>query len=163
MTKSTRIPPHALTLSLDRVFTALQVSLQDALASVALGPAQWDTLRLIRNNPGVSGADIARQLLVTPAAVTTMLQRLENANLIKRQASVKGRVIETRLTAQGEKALAAGDDLAKSVETILLKDFNPRERQQLYGYLQRCIKNLEPSVSVASSHRQHPRSEAKKS
>lgn len=156
-----KIPSHALTLSFDRVFTALQVALQDALTPLNLGPAQWDTLRLIRDNPGVSGADIARQLLVTPAAVATMLQRLENAGFIKRQASARGRVIETHLTEHGEKVLGAGDDAAKSIETKLLKDFSLKERQQLYTYLQRCRSNLEPFVQSSMSHRQHPRSETK--
>lgn len=121
----------------------LEVALDSALAPLGLSTPQWGTLRIIYENPGVSGADIARIAIVTPQAVATMLQRLEQAGLIARHHPPRGRALETHLTPRGKELLHEGERIARKVEAKLLSSFTAEEQEQLDQYLLRCCVALE--------------------
>jgi DNA-binding MarR family transcriptional regulator len=117
-----------LLLALDRVSTLLHSLLERMLADAGLTTAQWGTLRFVRDNPGLSGADLARLARVTPASATTMLQRLEGAGLVERTAQESGRVIETLLTPKGRSLLEAGERIVADVEGHLRRELGGKER-----------------------------------
>ena len=130
-------------LNLYRATAVLEVVLDAALSSLGLSAAQWGTLRIVREHPGASGADIARLAFVTPQAVTTMLQRLEQAQLITRRRSSRGRVVETHLTPHGEALLSQGDRIAEKIEAHCFLNFTQQEQESFSESLLRSISNLE--------------------
>lgn len=129
-------------VNLYRTHAAIEDAFGAALGSFGLSSPQWETLRILREHPGASGADIARFVKVTPQAVATMLQRLEKSDLITRRSSAQGRVIEAYLTSQGEALLQEGDRVADAVQTRVFSDFDPKEQERFNEYLLRCIANL---------------------
>lgn len=138
-----QFPTYRKILNLERTFFAMEAAFEEALSDHGLSPPQWGILRLLRENPGASGAEIARFAKVTPQAVATMLQRLEKAELIIRQAALSGRVVETYLTAQGEKLLELGDRVAEKIEAQLFADFSLEEQARFNEYMLRCAANLD--------------------
>jgi DNA-binding MarR family transcriptional regulator len=138
-------------ITLNRAYSAVESAFEAALSHLGLSPEQWDILRRLREHPGASGADIARQEKVSPQAVATMLQRLEKSGLITRRSSERGRVVEAYLTAQGETSLQKGDAIAEQIEAQVFSRFSQDEQEQLNQFLLRCIENLEdvdPPLSV---------------
>jgi DNA-binding MarR family transcriptional regulator len=133
-------------LNLYRAQAVVEVALDAALSDLGISTAQWGTLGILREHPGASGADIARIAFVTPQAVATMLQRLEQAGLITRRPPSRGRAVETHLTARGEALLREGDRIADQIEARLFSNFNPKEQDSLNEYLLRCIETLDPKV-----------------
>lgn len=128
-------------LSIYGLYIEIQAAFEAALAPYGLSEPQWDTLRTLRDQPGASGAEIARSTKVSPQAVATMLQRLEKAGLIVRR-SAQGRVMETYLSEVGEALLQKGDAIAIEIEAKVLSGFSAKERSQFQDYLLRCAKNL---------------------
>jgi DNA-binding MarR family transcriptional regulator len=129
-------------LNLYRTHATIEAALEAALAGVGLSVPQWGTLRILREHPGASGADVARIACVSPQAVTTMLRRLEDAELIVRSSAPHGRVVETYLTPKGETVLEQGDRLADRIEAQVFADFSPEEQQMFNVLLLRCMDSL---------------------
>jgi DNA-binding MarR family transcriptional regulator len=130
-------------LNIYRASAIVEVVLDAALAPLGLSSAQWGTLRIVHEHPGASGADIARFAFVTPQAVATMLQRLEQAGLITRRPSSRGRVVETHLTPHGKALLQKSECIADKVEAQLFSHFNAQEQENFNDYLIRSIENLD--------------------
>jgi DNA-binding MarR family transcriptional regulator len=134
-------PAYYKIVNLHQTYSVVDAAFDAALSPFGLSSAQWDVLRLLREHPGASGADVARCAKVTPQAVATMLQRLEKAGLITRH-SARGRVVETYLTQQGESLLKKGDRIAEQIEAQVFSGFSAEEQEQFNQYLLRCRANL---------------------
>lgn len=119
-----------------------EVTLNTVLAPIHLSTAQWSILHVIDEHPGIAGATIARQGSVSPAAVTTMLQRLEATGLIERHAQPHGRVMETYLTLSGRERLKAGDAIVKEVEQQLCAIFDEHDLVQVFTAMKQVITTL---------------------
>ncbi|GHP00457.1 hypothetical protein KSF_105040 [Reticulibacter mediterranei] len=118
-------------------------ALQGVLAPVNLSTAQWSILHVIDEHPGIAGATIARQGKISPAAVTTMLQRLEATGLIERHAPSHGRAMETFLTSYGRECLQAGDAAVRHVEQLLWSLADERDLIQLLTIMELFITTLD--------------------
>src|SRR5258708_5224900 len=81
-----------------------------ALRPMGLTVPQYSALLVIAETPGISGAELARQCLVTPQTMTTVLGNLTVKGLIERR-TVPGqaRAMETTITRSGKTLLAPAD------------------------------------------------------
>jgi DNA-binding MarR family transcriptional regulator len=113
-----------------RACAVIESVLDTALAPLGLSTAQWGTLRIIQESPGASGADISRLAFVISQAAATMRQRLEQAGLITRCSSNRGRVLKTYLTSYGEEILRSGERIAQEVEARFFSNFEAEEKHQ---------------------------------
>lgn len=130
---------------LTTLYEAAQVgeaTLNARLAPIGLSTAQWSILHVVGEHPGIAGATIARQGRVSPAAVTTMLQRLEATGLIERHAQPHGRVLETYLTPSGHERLQAGDAIVKEVEQQLCSIPDERDLVRILTTMKQFIMTL---------------------
>ncbi len=100
-------------------------------------------LFLIRREPGITPADIARRMEITPASATVSLKRMEAAGLLRRTADeADHRVVHLTLTPEGERL----DDRCRAerdrvVETTF-RNFTAEELALLDGFLDRMYENL---------------------
>lgn len=136
-------PSYAKILNFYRAYCAIDAAFDAALSQFGLSSAQWDVLRLLREQPGASGADIARGLNVTPQAVATMLQRLEKAGLLDRRSPARGRAFGAYLTSQGKALLQRGDCVAEEIDSQVFSTFTLEEQEHFNQALLQCIENLE--------------------
>ena len=81
---------------------------------------QYTALLVINDEPGISGAELARRCLVTPQTMTTVLGNLTLKGYIERRSVPgQGRAMETTITAAGKRMLAKADKEVMEVENEL--------------------------------------------
>jgi DNA-binding MarR family transcriptional regulator len=109
-----------------------------ALRPMGLTVPQYSALLVIADTPGISGAELARRCLVTPQTMTTVLGNL----------TVKGRAMETTITAAGKRLLTRADKKILEVEELLNGQLSKADQQSLRKLLEKC-RSAFASVSAA--------------
>lgn len=100
---------------------AVDAAVNAAFTPIGLSASQWAVLCLIDEEPGIAGAEIARRSDVSPAAVATMLSRLQAAGLAERRSQPRGRIVGAFLTESGRRHLGEGNAVAREVERELMR------------------------------------------
>src|SRR5690349_9155612 len=77
-------------------------TVNDAVSEHGVSTAQIGMLRQLANEPGLSGAELARRLLISPQGAQLALKELERRELVeRRQDPEHGRILQAYLTKQG--------------------------------------------------------------
>lgn len=90
-------------------------TVNDAVSSHGVTTAQIGLMRQLANEPGLSGADLARRLLISPQGVQLAITALERRGLVERKQDPQhGRILHSYLTDQGRTVVSAvlGDAVA---------------------------------------------------
>ena len=133
-------------LTVVRFSQVLRAVLEDRLRPLELTAPQYLALRLIQHNPGMTNAELARELFVTPQTTIRVVRRLTLAGLVVRTPDPRhGRLLETRLTPKGITFLGRARRLAEAAETDVLAPLSAGQRSRLLTFLQRCTP-----ISVSS-------------
>lgn len=115
-----------------------------ALREFGLTVPQYSILLLLSVSDGMSAAQLARECMVTPQTVATVLANLEKAELITREPSaLHQKVVVNRITRGGRAVVKKADKAALEVEGALKAAFEPEEVHQLEAYLERVITVLD--------------------
>jgi DNA-binding MarR family transcriptional regulator len=122
---------------------ALRGALDDALRGTGHTLPQQAVMATLARLPGASNAQLARAAFVSPQSMGEILQSLEAKGWVARSPSpTNARVLETKLTPAGMRAVAsAGAELAK-VEDRLTAALSASEERELRSLLGRCLKAL---------------------
>jgi DNA-binding MarR family transcriptional regulator len=132
-----------LGLDIKRAEQALMAAKAAALRPAALTVAQYAALFALADNPGMSGAALARACLVTPQAMTGVLKALEDRDLVRRTSHpLHHHVLETHLTEEGRATLHRCDREAVRIERRIADALSPVERDQLRDLLNRCVSAI---------------------
>ncbi len=87
----------------------LRLKVDENLRKMALTAPQYATLAALSEEPGLSGAALARRCFVTPQTMTGIIANLVGAGLIAREPDPEhGRILKARLTARGTDLLRRG-------------------------------------------------------
>ncbi|MFE7576888.1 MarR family winged helix-turn-helix transcriptional regulator [Streptomyces sp. NPDC057521] len=129
-----------LGLDIKRAEQALMAAKSAALKDAELTVAQYAALLALSDNPGISGAALARECLVTPQAMAGVLKHLEERGLIARSAHpYHQKMLETRLTEAGTETLRLADERAVRIERRIADALTPEERDTLRDLLARSV------------------------
>ncbi|MGW2620243.1 MarR family winged helix-turn-helix transcriptional regulator [Streptomyces sp. NPDC001500] len=109
-------------------------ALDSRLAAIGSTLAQWDALRAIGRTPGASARRLAAATFQSEQAFGTLAGRLTAQNLLERRPG-HGRRIEHHLTAEGERMLNAGHEVADSVLRECFEGLTEPERETLLRLL----------------------------
>src|SRR5690349_12459339 len=102
-------------------------------------------LMTLSEEPGLSGAQLARRNSVTAQTMNGLLQPLEAKGLIERQPDPENaRVLKCYLKPKGAQLMEQGMCEAGAVFDRMLSTLTEREREQFRRILRRCIHALEP-------------------
>ena len=133
-----------LGLDIKRAEQTLMAAKSAALRTANLTVAQYAALAGLAENPGISGAALARACLVTPQAIAAVLKTLEERGLVTRSAHPwHQHVLESHLTDAGLAALTVADREAVRIERRIAEAFTPKERQTLRDLLARCVTAIQ--------------------
>lgn len=116
-------------------------TLDARLATIGSTLVQWDALRAIDRAPGESAHALAVVTFQSDQAFGTLAARLVSRGLVVRTPG-RGRRIEHRLTAAGEKMLAAGHPIADEMLEASFADLDDAERVTLLELLGRVGARL---------------------
>ncbi|MFI9646570.1 MarR family winged helix-turn-helix transcriptional regulator [Streptomyces sp. NPDC052040] len=130
--------------TIKRAEQALIARKTQVLRQFDLTVPQYSVLLLLSLFPGgMSAAQLARESMVTPQTMSTVLANLEKHGLMEREPSpLHQKVIVNKLTRAGRAVLKKADKEAVRVEDGLRAEFTPKEFEQFEDYLERAIKTL---------------------
>ncbi|MGW2822917.1 MarR family winged helix-turn-helix transcriptional regulator [Streptomyces sp. NPDC001443] len=118
---------------------AFMTAKAEALRPMGLTVAQYAVLLALRDNPGISGAGIARACLVTPQASAATLKTLEAKGLVVRELDDWARNSRpNRLSDEGRRLIDLADSAAGTVEQRMYDVLAPADRDVLRRLLAQC-------------------------
>jgi DNA-binding MarR family transcriptional regulator len=132
-----------VTWALRRTELAVQALKEQRLRSLGMAVAHYSLLISVHTEPGLTGAELARRLNVTPQAVASLVARLEGRGQLERREHPRHRhVQELHLTDAGREALRAADMVIAGVEQQITDDLGPDAATQLRALLGRVAKTV---------------------
>ncbi len=100
----------------------------------------------LRLEPGLNGAQLARQGMVSAQAMNTVLKALASKNYVERRPHPHSlRADSWHLTKDGLRLLERVRVVLERVTATMLSGFSAREIREFEDSLQRCVDNLERS------------------
>ncbi|MCY9197765.1 MarR family transcriptional regulator [Bacillus atrophaeus] len=106
-------------LSLQTLFQKIQPEMVDSMEKQGVTPAQLFVLASLKKHGSCKISEIAERMEVKPSAVTLMVDRLEQKNLVVRKHDTEDRrVINISLTAEGDKKF---EDILTGRKAILAR------------------------------------------
>lgn len=129
--------------ALRRAGQAVDTEKEQRLRPSGLTGAQFAVLAHVAHRPGITGAELARALGVTPQNVTTLAARLQERGMLERRAHPSlAHVLELYLTADGRAALACADHALAMVDAEVAAMLGPDDVATLRGLLERVAAGL---------------------
>ncbi|GAA4238785.1 MarR family transcriptional regulator [Actinomadura meridiana] len=119
--------PADVALAVKRLQYRHHRALSRALAPLGLSLAQWDTLRHLHRSPDASLHDLAVLTFQTDQSFGSLATRMAGRGLIERIPG-PGRAVRHRLTAEGERLRAEGQD---AVDAVFATSFHGLSAAQL--------------------------------
>lgn len=128
---------------LRRTGSQLTLTLDRALSEFDITHAQMGIyLKLLHCKQHSTAADLAREMMVDTGAMTRMLDRMEEKELIKRtRSSEDRRVVHVELTAKGRQLAEQVTQVAVDALNHHLRGFSAQDITQLKDFLRRMIAN----------------------
>ena len=125
-----------VTWALRRAEWAVQARKEQRLRPLGMAAAQYSLLISVHSDPGLTGAELARRLNVTPQAVASQVARLEERGLLERRAHPRHRhVQELHLTDAGREVLGRADGVIVEIEQRIAEQLGPEKAAQLTALL----------------------------
>jgi DNA-binding MarR family transcriptional regulator len=127
-----------------RMMVHFRSQMDEQLRPEGVTTAQLHVLKVIREESGASGAQLARSCYVTPQSAQALLKGLEDGGWITRTKDrVNDRILIAELTPSGEALLQTAEKLARVIEKRLWRGVEREAVEALNEVLTRCLENLE--------------------
>jgi len=127
-----------------RIMVHFRSQMDEQLRPEGVTTAQLHVLKVIREESGASGAQLARSCYVTPQSAQALLKGLEDGGWITRTKDrVNDRILIAELTPSGEELLQTAEKLARVIEKRLWRGVEREAVEALNEVLTRCLENLE--------------------
>lgn len=115
-------------------------AVNDAVSQHGVSTAQIGVLRQLANEPGLSGAELARRLLITPQGVQLAVKALEQRGLVERKPDPQhARILKAYLTSEGRKVAGAVVSDAIAAHEAVFGVLTQEEQQTLRDLLARVV------------------------
>jgi DNA-binding MarR family transcriptional regulator len=122
---------------------ATRLTLERALADLAVTQPQFAVLTMLNAYPGLSGADVARVALLTPQTVGVIIGNLERDGAIQKTPHpVHGRVLQWTLTRRGSDLLDQCRRRVNAVERRLVTGLNAKAEFTIRRWLSKIAADL---------------------
>ena len=129
--------------SMKRILLGFRGRVDEQLRPQGVTMAQLQMLFAIRNQPGSSGAHLARTCFITPQTTQALLKHLEDNGLIVRgKDPINDRIVTASLTVTGERLARTVEKESLPIQKELWQGFTANELAQLNDLLTRCLVNL---------------------
>lgn len=110
-----------------------------ALRAHGINPRQFSMLAWLAQAPGLSQAELARRVMVTPQSMSESLTALMDAGWIARRALERGHAAELQLTPQGRRLLTKAYPVVLATNRESFAGLTSAERAELARLLHKLI------------------------
>jgi DNA-binding MarR family transcriptional regulator len=105
--------------------------------------SQYTALSILRDRSGLSNAQLARRVFVTPQSMNEVIAVLERDDLVRRSPDADhGRIRRIDLTPRGRDELARCDASVDEMEETMLADLSAGQRQAMLDALTSSVRAL---------------------
>ncbi|MER5209132.1 MarR family transcriptional regulator [Streptomyces sp. NPDC002838] len=130
--------------ALRRAELAVQALKGQRLRTLDMAPAHYSLLFCIHDEPGLTGAEAARRLNVTPQAVASLVTRLEGrGQLERRQHALHRHVQELHLTDAGREAFGSASRIVADIERRVVERLGSDGTAQLTALLGQVVEAVQ--------------------
>jgi len=113
--------------------TAMEAAVREA---GDMSRAQFGTLSVVVREPGLSAADLARAVMLTPQAINLLVNGLEREGLVERRPHpTHGRILEIYPTPEGVRRLEATYPAVMALEDRIAAGLSARKLADLKKWL----------------------------
>jgi MarR family transcriptional regulator, organic hydroperoxide resistance regulator len=127
-----------------RIMVHFRSQMDEKLRPQGVTTAQLHMLKVIRDEPFGSGAQLARACHVTPQSAQALLKSLEDGGWITRTKDRGNeRILIAQLTPSGVELFETADRLARVIEKRLWQGVPDSGIEALNRTLMRCLANLD--------------------
>lgn len=133
-------------IAIRRITRAIDLQSKRLVKQTGLTAPQLVVMQSIRKHGTASPSAVAREVALSQATITSILDRLEKADLVRRERSVKDkRVVHACLTKSGQKRLEEAPELLQAGFLRQYRKLYEWERHMLVSALQRvaCMMDAE--------------------
>ncbi|GHF91663.1 MULTISPECIES: MarR family winged helix-turn-helix transcriptional regulator [Amycolatopsis] len=130
--------PGDVALAVKRLQHRHHRTLSRALAPLGLSLVQWDTLRHLDRRPDASLHELAVLTFQTDQSFGSLATRMADRGLIERVPG-PGRAVRHRLTKEGARLRAAGQELVDGIAESSFGALSAAELDQLGALLERAL------------------------
>lgn len=117
---------------LRRAFHAVEATKELRLRATGVTPAHYAILISIGTSPGLTSAEVARRLQVTPQNIAGLVAKLETTGWVeRRQHPLHAHVKELHLTNEGAAALARADAVVSQLEEDVTSQLSDNDKTSL--------------------------------
>ena len=132
MTAFTPLDPEAqLGYQLVRVADQVSRRWHALLSTHGINPRQFSILALLAHDPGLSQAELARRVMITPQSMSESLVSLRTDKLVTRSEPARGHAARVQLTAAGRRLLAKAYPLVEASNRESFAALTQSERKSL--------------------------------
>ena len=126
---------------LKQAFHFSLTTVNEAISGHGVTTAQIGLMRQLANEPGLSGAELARRLLITPQGAQLALTALERRGLVERKQDPQhGRIMQAYLTDEGRAVTTAVLSDAIAAHERVFGVLSSDEQQLLHDLLARVVE-----------------------
>lgn len=130
-----------------RVERRLRTRLDRAFTPHGVTTTEYVTLSVLREQDGLSSAQLARLAFVTPQAMNLVISALERRQLVERRPDPgHGRVLRTSVTPSGRAILELCDHEMDLIEADMLGDLDPDALRAIRSALRGFARALEAAA-----------------
>lgn len=123
---------------LRRAFHSIEAEKERRLKSTGVTPSHYAVLINISASPGLTSAELARRLQVTPQNVAGLASKLEILGWIERRDHpLHSHMRELHLTSAGESVLALADAVVSQLESDIRASISAEQLHELAAGLRR--------------------------
>lgn len=116
-------------------------AVNNAVSEHGVSTAQIGVLRQLADEPGLSSAELARRLLITPQGVQLAVKALEQRGLVQRRPDPRhARILQVHLTDEGRDVTAAVVSDAIAAHEEVFGVLTPEEQRTLRDLLARVVE-----------------------
>jgi DNA-binding MarR family transcriptional regulator len=133
-------PPTQLGWLMKEAVRLTRKAVDEAVRAHGVTASQWGVLYQLAQHPGLSGAELAREMLLTPQAVHQALMTLVQRGLVERTPDVNhARIFRATLTDEGRRIARRCRADATQIQRKLLAAFDADERTVFTDLLERYV------------------------
>jgi DNA-binding MarR family transcriptional regulator len=124
---------------------AFRAAAQAELDALELTLPQYSVLSVAATQSGLSGAELARESMLTPQTTNEILTLLAKAGLVEGRPDARdGRVRRIVVTEAGRDLVARARPVVYGVERRMTRSLGDTDLAQLRAWLTDCARNLAP-------------------
>jgi MarR family transcriptional regulator, organic hydroperoxide resistance regulator len=127
-----------------RILIHFRGQMDELLRPEGVTTAQLQVLKAVRDEPGASGAQLARACYMTAQSAQALLKSLKDGGwIVRTKDKVNERILIARLTPSGEELLETAEKQVRAIEKKLWRGIPEGDVEALNKTLERCLANLE--------------------